>query len=58
MVGFDRGRGLFTGSIATSHWSAEQTSQFREAVMVAGLTITAVAAALVAWGILRSRKKD
>ncbi|MEV6410704.1 MFS transporter [Kribbella sp. NPDC051718] len=47
---------LFTGSIATSHWSAEQTSQFREAVMVAGLTITAVAAALVAWGILRSRK--
>ncbi|GAA0951494.1 MFS transporter [Kribbella koreensis] len=47
---------LFTGSIATSHWTADQTSQFREAVMVAGLTITAVAAALVAWGILRSRK--
>lgn len=47
---------LFTGSIATSHWSAEQTSQFREAVMVAGLTITAVAAALVAWGIFRSRR--
>ncbi|GLY34932.1 MFS transporter [Amycolatopsis sp. NBRC 101858] len=47
---------LFTGDIATTHWSAEQTAQFREAVTVAGLTLTVVAAALVAWGFARSRR--
>jgi len=47
---------LFTGDIATTHWSAQQTAQFREAVTVAGLTLTIVAAALVAWGFVRSRR--
>jgi hypothetical protein len=46
----------FPADNAMEHAAELQTSQVREAVMVAGLTITAVAAALVAWGILRSRK--
>ena len=47
---------LFTGDIATSNWSAQQTSQFQEAVTIAGLTLTVVAAALVGWGILHTRR--
>jgi MFS family permease len=47
---------LFTGSIATSHWNVAQTAEFREAVTAAGLTLTALAAALVAFGFLRSRR--
>jgi MFS family permease len=46
---------IFTGDIATSHWSAQQTAQFEQAVTIAGLTLTAVAAALVGWAILRTR---
>jgi MFS family permease len=46
---------LFTGDIATSSWSAQQTAEFREAVMIAGLVLTVVAAALVGWAILRTR---
>jgi hypothetical protein len=44
------------GDIATSHWSAHQTGQFREAVTIAGVTLTVVAAALVGWGIARARR--
>ncbi|WP_326944989.1 MFS transporter [Amycolatopsis sp. NBC_01307] len=47
---------LFTGSIATSNWSAQQTSQFETAVMIAALVLTAAAAALVGWGFVRSRR--
>ncbi|GAB3162608.1 MFS transporter [Amycolatopsis stemonae] len=47
---------LFTGAIATPHWTGRQTAQFREAVTIAGLTLTVVAAALVAWGFLRMRR--
>jgi len=47
---------LFTGDIATSHWSGRQAAAFHEAVTTAGLTLTALAAALVGWGILRSRR--
>jgi hypothetical protein len=47
---------LFTGDVATSTWSARQTAQFQQAVTVAGLTLTAVAAALVGWGIVRMRR--
>jgi MFS family permease len=47
---------LFTGSIATSGWSAAQTAEFREAVTISGLTLTVVAAALVGWGIVRARR--
>jgi len=45
---------LFIGDIATSSWSAQQTAEFREAVTIAGLAITVVAATLVGWGILRT----
>lgn len=41
---------MFTGSVATSGWSAGQTAQFREAVTVAGVVLTVVAGALVAFG--------
>ncbi|WP_433222379.1 MFS transporter [Dactylosporangium sp. CS-047395] len=46
---------LFTGAIAAPHWTAHQTTEFRAAVTIAGLTLTAIAAALVAWGFLRAR---
>jgi MFS family permease len=45
---------LFTGNIATSSWSSQQTSEFRQAVTLASLVLTAVAAALVGWGIVRA----
>jgi MFS family permease len=47
---------IFTGDIATSNWSTQQTTQFRDAVTIAGLTLTVVAATLVAWGIVRTRR--
>jgi hypothetical protein len=47
---------LFTGDIATSSWSAQQSAEFREAVTIAGLALTFVAAALVGWGIVRTRR--
>jgi hypothetical protein len=47
---------LFTGAIATSNWSVRQTGEFREAVTISGLTLTLVAAALVGWGIARTRR--
>jgi MFS family permease len=46
---------LFTGDIARPHWSTQQTAQFREAVTISGLVLTAVAAALVGWAFLRTR---
>jgi MFS family permease len=47
---------IFAGSIVGSHWSTAQTGQFREAVVIAGLALTAVAAALVGFGINRLQK--
>jgi MFS family permease len=47
---------LFTGDIATANWSTRQTTEFQAAVTTAGLTLTVVAGALVAWGILRTRR--
>lgn len=47
--------GLFTGAIASSQWTAQQTAQFDEAVTVAGLTLTVLAGALVVFGIVRGR---
>ncbi|WP_433306810.1 MFS transporter [Actinoplanes sp. CA-030573] len=47
---------MFTGSIATPHWSAQQTGEFRSAITIASLTLTVVAAALVAFGFARTRK--
>jgi cytochrome bd-type quinol oxidase subunit 2 len=46
---------LFTGSIATSHWSAQQAAQFQAAATISGLVLTVVAAALVGWAFLRMR---
>jgi len=46
---------VFTGAVAASDWSVQQTAQFREAVTIAGLVLTAMTAALVAFGIVRSR---
>ena len=46
---------LFTGDIAAAHWSAAQSAEFGDAVTAAGVTLTVLAAALVGWGIARSR---
>ena len=45
----------FTGAIATSSWTPQQSAQFHQVVTVGGLTLTATAAALVGWGIVRMR---
>jgi len=47
---------LVTGSITAPDWSPTQVTQFQGALTVAGLTLTAVAAALVAFGIARARR--
>ncbi len=47
---------LFTGDIATATWNPHQTSQFHQVITIAGLTLTLAAAALVIWGIIRSRR--
>lgn len=47
---------MFTGDITTPHWSAHQTAQFEQALTVAGLTLTALAATLVTWAFVRTRK--
>lgn len=47
---------LFTGDIATSNWSAQQTAEFGQAVTIAGLVLTVVAAALVGWALLRTHR--
>lgn len=49
---------LFTGTIAASNWSPRQTAQFHEATTIAGLTLAAVAAALVGWGFVRTRRAE
>jgi len=46
---------LFTGNISATNWSSAQVSEFQEAVTIAGFTLTGIAAALVAFGIARSR---
>jgi MFS family permease len=46
---------LFTGDIATGHWSTQQTAEFHEVVTIAGVALTLVAAALVGWAMLRTR---
>jgi len=44
---------LFTGNVAST-WTVQQADQFTTAVTTGGLTLTVLAAALVAWGIARS----
>lgn len=48
---------LFTGSLASTGWSAAQTGEFRTAVTLAAGALTVLAAALVAWGFARSRER-
>ncbi|HEY2223273.1 MAG TPA: MFS transporter [Actinomycetospora sp.] len=46
---------LFTGTIASSNWSAHQTAEFGQAVTISGVVLTVAAAALVGWAIRRTR---
>ena len=46
---------LFTGAITSAPWSAQQSAEFGQAVTISGLVLTAISAALVGWGILRTR---
>ncbi len=46
---------MFTGTIAAPSWTAHQSAQFEQAVTIAGLVLTAMAAALVAWALMRTR---
>ena len=48
---------LFTGSISSSNWNAHDAASFQFGVAVAGLSLTAVAAALVVIGIVRGRSR-
>jgi hypothetical protein len=47
---------LVGGSITTITFTSDQLASFQEAILIAGLTITAIAAALVCIGINRSRR--
>jgi MFS family permease len=49
---------VFPGDIATDGWSPAQTAQFHDALTVAVLGLTVVAAALVGWAVLRARGAD
>ena len=48
---------IFTGSIASTDWTTAQTAQFQQAIEVAGITLAVVAAALVAFGMRRARRR-
>lgn len=45
---------LFTGSIVQTPWTRAQSAEFELAMLVGGLVLTAIAAALVAVGFVRS----
>ena len=47
---------LFTGALTDRDWTPAQTGQFADATTIAGLALTVVAAALVGWAIVRSRR--
>lgn len=47
---------LVSGSIATTPWTPARTSAFEGAISIAGVTVTAVAALLVGFGIVRARR--
>ena len=49
---------LFPGRLTTPGWSLEQTGRFQEGVLVGGLALTVAAAALVVFGIARSRRSS
>lgn len=47
---------VFTGSITAPGWSVRQSAEFQGAATLGGLVLTVVAAAFVAFGIIRSRR--
>ena len=47
---------VFGGDVATAGWTTQQTADFRQAITIAGVTLTVAAATLVGWGIARSRR--
>jgi len=47
---------IFVGTIAKPNWTDAETGQFHVAIMIAGLALTVVAAALVCWGYVRTRR--
>ncbi len=47
---------VFSGAITATPWTAQQTAQFHQGVTIAALALTVVAAVLVVWGFLRSRR--
>lgn len=47
---------LFAGSITATDWTAQQTAQFSGAATLGGLALTALAAAFVILGFVRSRR--
>jgi len=46
---------VFVGSITKPHWTPAQTGQFQDGIMIAGLALTVVAAALVGFGTARAQ---
>ncbi|MEF2978002.1 MFS transporter [Subtercola sp. YIM 133946] len=46
----------FAGTVSATAWTAAQTAQFQQAITISALTLTVVAAALVGWGIVRTRR--
>lgn len=46
---------LFTGDISSPAWTADQAAAFQTGVTVAGFAVTALAVALVAFGMVRGR---
>lgn len=46
---------LCPGALTIAHWSARQTDDFRAAITYGGLALTSLSAALVVFGIARSR---
>lgn len=47
---------IFVGNVATAHWSGAQTAQFQQAITISALALTLIAAVLVGWGIVRTRR--
>jgi MFS family permease len=47
---------LFVGDLTHGHWSPSQAGEFEQAVTIAGIALTAVAAGLVGWGIVAARR--
>ncbi len=47
---------LFAGSITATSWTADQGARFEAAATWAGLVLTVLADALVAWGVIRSAR--